>query len=89
MFNLDLRHGELEIALPIALLVLLAVFGLSWAVTVPIIFAGCTIAGTLGIVYGVADLWTTPTYATNLVQLIGSGSPSTTRCSSSSASAAS
>ncbi|HWE80340.1 MAG TPA: MMPL family transporter, partial [Gaiellaceae bacterium] len=73
IFNSDLRHGELEIAVPIALLVLLAVFGFSWAVSVPIIFAGCTITGTLGIVYGVAQLWTTPTYATNLVQLIGLG----------------
>jgi RND superfamily putative drug exporter len=73
VFNSDLRHGELEIAVPIALLVLLGVFGFSWAVTVPIVFAACTITGTLGIVYGVAQLWTTPTYATNLVQLIGLG----------------
>ena len=29
--------------------------------------------GTLGIVYGVASIWATPTYATNLVQLIGLG----------------
>ena len=73
VFNRDLKHGELEIAVPIALLVLLAVFGLSWAVTIPLIFAACTIMGTLGIVYGVAQLWATPTYATNLVQLIGLG----------------
>jgi len=73
VFNRDLRHGELEIALPIALLVLLAVFGLSWSVTIPLIFAACTITGTLGIVYGVASIWATPTYATNLVQLIGLG----------------
>jgi RND superfamily putative drug exporter len=73
VFNSDLRHGELMIALPIALLVLLVVFGFSWAVTIPLIFAGCTIMGTLGIVYGVASEWATPTYATNLVQLIGLG----------------
>ncbi len=73
VFNRDLRHGELEIALPIALLVLLAVFGFSWAVTIPLIFAACTITGTLGIVYGVASIWATPTYATNLVELIGLG----------------
>jgi uncharacterized membrane protein YdfJ with MMPL/SSD domain len=73
VFNRDLKHGELEIAVPIALLVLLAVFGFSWAVTIPLIFAGCSIAGTLGIVYGVASIWATPTYATNLVQLIGLG----------------
>ena len=73
VFNADLRHGELEIALPVALLVLLFVFGLSAAVTIPLVFAGCTIMGALGIVYGVANLAETPTYATNLVQLIGLG----------------
>ena len=73
VFNRDLKHGELMIAVPIALLVLLGVFGLSWAVTIPLVFAACTITGTLGIVYGVASVWATPTYATNLVQLIGLG----------------
>jgi RND superfamily putative drug exporter len=73
VFNSDLKHGELMIAVPIAFLVLLAVFGLSWAVTIPLVFAACTITGTLGIVYGVASIWATPTYATNLVQLIGLG----------------
>jgi RND superfamily putative drug exporter len=73
VFQSDLEHGELMIAVPIALLVLLAVFGISWAVTIPLVFAACTITGTLGIVYGVASVWATPTYATNLVQLIGLG----------------
>ena len=73
VFNRDLKHGELLIAVPIALLVLLFVFGLSWAVTIPLVFAACTISATLGIVYGVASVWATPTYATNLVQLIGLG----------------
>ena len=73
IFNQDLKRGEFEIALPIALLVLLGVFGLSFAVTIPLVFAACTITGTLGIVYWVAHLAVTPTYATNLVQLIGLG----------------
>ncbi len=73
VFNRDLKHGELLIAVPIALVVLLFVFGLSWAVSIPLIFAACTISATLGIVYGVASVWATPTYATNLVQLIGLG----------------
>jgi len=73
IFNQDLRHGELEIAIPIALLVLIAVFGLSTAVAIPLIFAACTIMGTLGMMYGVAHLATTPTYTTNLIQLIGLG----------------
>ena len=72
IFGKDLRKGE-SVALPIALLVLLAVFGLSWAVTIPFLFAACTIFGTLGIVYLVAHVMTTPTYVTNLVFLIGLG----------------
>jgi RND superfamily putative drug exporter len=72
IFSADLRKGE-SIALPIALLVLLAVFGLSVAVTMPFIFAGCTITGATGIMYGVAHLAETPTYVTNLIQLIGLG----------------
>src|SRR5206468_7688328 len=66
IFNQDLKKGELEIAIPVALLVLLAVFGISWAVTVPLAFAACTIMGALGIMYGVAHLAETPTYTTNL-----------------------
>ncbi|MDX6513228.1 MAG: hypothetical protein QOE36_2732, partial [Gaiellaceae bacterium] len=50
VFSADLAKGE-GIALPIALAVLLAVFGLSVAVTLPFLFAGCTIMGTLGIVW--------------------------------------
>ena len=48
-------------------------FGLSASVTIPFIFAACTITGTLGIVYWIAHLAETPTYVTNLVQLIGLG----------------
>jgi uncharacterized membrane protein YdfJ with MMPL/SSD domain len=72
IFAADLQRGE-AIALPIALLVLFAVFGLSGAVTIPFIFAGCTIFGTLGLVYAFAHVMTTPTYVTNLVFLIGLG----------------
>jgi len=72
IFSHDLAKGE-SIALPIALLVLVAVFGLSWAVTIPFLFAGATITGTLGIVYIVAHELTMATYVTNLVQLIGLG----------------
>jgi RND superfamily putative drug exporter len=72
IFNNDLKKGE-SIALPIALVVLLLVFGISVAVTMPFIFAGATIMGTLGIVWIAAHLMTMATYATNLVQLIGLG----------------
>ncbi len=46
----DLRRGE-AIALPIALIVLLVVFGFSLAVAIPFLFAACTITGTLAAVY--------------------------------------
>ena len=72
IFSNDLKKGE-SIALPIALAVLLAVFGLSWAVAIPFLFAGATIFGTLGLVYLVAHEVTIATYSTNLVQLIGLG----------------
>jgi RND superfamily putative drug exporter len=70
IFDADLRQGE-SIAIPIALAVLLAVFGLSAAVTIPFIFAGVTVAGALGVVYVLAHWMDTPTYVTNLVFLIG------------------
>ncbi len=73
IFNEDLKKGEFLIAVPIALLILLFVFGLSGAVTIPLIFAACTITGTLGVVYGFAHEMTMATYVTNLVQLIGLG----------------
>jgi putative drug exporter of the RND superfamily len=72
VFSRDLRTGE-SIALPIALLVLLAVFGVSLAVTIPFLFAGATIMGTLGLVYVIAHQLSMATYVTNLVQLIGLG----------------
>ncbi|HEY3542571.1 MAG TPA: MMPL family transporter [Gaiellaceae bacterium] len=68
----DLHHGE-AIALPIAFLVLLAVLGLSFAVVVPFVFAGCTIFGTLGIVWLLAHELTMVSYVTNLVELVGLG----------------
>ena len=70
IFAEDLIKGE-AIALPVALVVLLAVFGLSGAVLIPFLLAGCTIATTLGLVWVFAHTLTTATYVTNLVQLIG------------------
>src|SRR3954471_6491559 len=73
IFDEDLQKGEFQIAIPIALLVLLVVFGVSFAVTIPLLFAACTITGTIGLVYLVAHRLTMATYVTNLVQLIGLG----------------
>jgi RND superfamily putative drug exporter len=72
IFSRDLQRGE-SIALPVAIAVLLLVFGLSWAVTIPLLFAASTVFGTLSLVYVIANFMTTPTYVTNLVFLIGIG----------------
>jgi uncharacterized membrane protein YdfJ with MMPL/SSD domain len=72
IFGSDLRRGE-SFALPIALLVLLAVLGLSLAAAVPFVFAACTITGTLAAVYAIAHALAMVTYVTNLVELIGLG----------------
>ncbi|HEV2593141.1 MAG TPA: MMPL family transporter [Gaiellaceae bacterium] len=72
IFAADLRKGE-SIAVPIALLVLLAVFGFSAAVTMPFVFAACTITASLGVMYWVARAIATPTYVTNLIELVGLG----------------
>jgi putative drug exporter of the RND superfamily len=72
IFGRDLKKGE-AIAIPIALVVLLLVFGLSWAVTIPFVFAASTVFATLSIVYVLAHFMTMPTYVTNLVFLIGLG----------------
>jgi uncharacterized membrane protein YdfJ with MMPL/SSD domain len=73
IFDEDLKTGELFIALPVAIAILVVVFGLSAAVTIPLLFAACTIMGTLGAVYVFAHYVTMATYVTNLVQLIGLG----------------
>jgi uncharacterized membrane protein YdfJ with MMPL/SSD domain len=72
IFSKDLQKGEL-IALPIAVLVLLAVFGLSVVVTMPFLFAAATVMATMAGVFVYAHFLTTATYVTNLVFLIGLG----------------
>jgi putative drug exporter of the RND superfamily len=72
VFDSNLRDGQ-KIAVPIALLILVAVFGVSLAVALPFAFAACTITGTLAIVYGLAHELSIATYVTNLVGLIGLG----------------
>lgn len=70
VFEADLRRGQ-AIALPVALLALLVVFGLSLAVAIPFVFAACTIAGTLLAVWALAHVLPMVSYVTNLVELIG------------------
>jgi len=71
IFSQDLRRGEFAIAIPVALLVLVLVLGVSAIVSLPLVFAGTTIAATLGIVFLFAHVLPMATYVTNLVELIG------------------
>src|SRR5260221_2710570 len=71
VFKGDLRHGELAIAIPAALAVLVLVLGVSAIVTLPLLFAAATIATTLALVFVVAHTTVMATYVTNLVELIG------------------
>ena len=68
----DLRHGEL-LAIVVALLVLALVLGLSWAALMPLLVAGCTMAGALSIIYALAHHFLMVLYIPNLVELIGLG----------------
>jgi RND superfamily putative drug exporter len=72
VFAEDLRKGELFIAVPIALLLLVFTFG-TLAFLLPAIFALFTIPTTLGIVWIFANFMELTTYLTNLVSLIGLG----------------
>jgi RND superfamily putative drug exporter len=68
----DLRRGE-AFAIPLALLVLAFVLGISFALVIPFAFAACTIGGTLLLLYAAARFVAITPYATNLVGLIGLG----------------
>ena len=66
----DLRRAEL-VALPVALLVLALVLGVSSALLIPFVFAACTIGGTLALLYPLAHALHMASYVENLVVLIG------------------
>jgi putative drug exporter of the RND superfamily len=72
VFTSDLRRGE-SVALPLTLLVLLILFGVSLAVVVPLVVAACTIGGALGLLYLAAQQVSMVSYVRNLVELIGLG----------------
>ncbi len=64
------RRGE-SIAVPIALLVLVFMFGTLGGIAVPFAFAAVTIPTTLGLVWICAHLMEMAIYVTNIVALIG------------------
>ena len=72
VFARDLKVGELYVAIPIAVLILVFVFGTA-AFVVPFLFAAAAIPATLGIVWIFANFFELTTYLQNLVMLIGFG----------------
>ncbi|MGH3130061.1 MAG: MMPL family transporter, partial [Gaiellaceae bacterium] len=68
----DLKVAELYIAIPLALLILVYVFG-SLAFLIPFALAAVSIPTTLGVIWIFAHFMTLSTYLTNLVALIGLG----------------
>ena len=72
VFAEDLKVGELYIAIPIALVILLFVFG-TLAFLLPFLLAAFAIPVTLGIVWIFANYMELTTYLQNLVMLIGLG----------------
>jgi RND superfamily putative drug exporter len=70
IFSKDLQRGE-SIAIPVAVLVLIFMFGTLGGVVVPIVFAAITIPTTLGLVWIFAHVMDMAIYVTNIVALIG------------------
>ena len=68
----DLKVAELFIAIPIALLILVFVFG-TLSFLVPFLLAAAAIPATLGIVWVFANYMELATYVTQMVSLIGLG----------------
>jgi RND superfamily putative drug exporter len=68
----DLRRGEL-LALLLALLLLLAVLGLCWALVIPFLVAVGTTGGAIGLVYLLAHRFLMVLYIPNVIELIGLG----------------
>src|SRR4051794_20748917 len=70
IFSEDLTRGE-AFAIPIALLVMLFMFGTLGGIVVPVLFAAMTIPTTLGLVWIFAHTMDMAIYVTNIVALIG------------------
>ncbi len=68
----DLQKGQL-IAVVLAILLLIATLGMTWAVLIPLLFGLATISTTLGIIYLLAHKFLMVLYVPNIVELIGLG----------------
>jgi RND superfamily putative drug exporter len=68
----DLRKGQI-IAVALAMILLIATLGFSWAALIPLLFGLATISTTLGIIYLLAHKFLMVLYVPNVVELIGLG----------------
>ena len=68
----DLHRGQL-IAILLAILLLIATLGMTWAILIPLIFGVATIATSLGVIYLLAHKFLMVLYIPNIVELIGLG----------------
>ncbi|MEI6648488.1 MAG: MMPL family transporter [Actinomycetes bacterium] len=68
----DLQKGQIW-ALSLALIILVLVLGFSGAIAVPFIFAGASIAVSLGVVFLLAQHFLMVLYIPNIIELIGLG----------------
>jgi putative drug exporter of the RND superfamily len=66
----DLHRGAF-LAVFLALLLLIAVLGICWAIVIPYLVAGATTAGTLGVIFLLAHHFLMVLYVPNVVALIG------------------
>jgi uncharacterized membrane protein YdfJ with MMPL/SSD domain len=72
VLSADLHFGAI-LALLLALLLLVAVLGLCWAVLVPFLVAGATTAAAVGVVFLLAQHFLMILYIPNVIELIGLG----------------
>ena len=68
----DLQRGQI-LAIALALILLIATLGFSWAVLIPLLFGFATISTSLGIIYLIAQNFLMVLYVPNIVELIGLG----------------
>ena len=68
----DLHKGQV-IAVALAIILLIATLGMTWAILIPLLFGLATIATTLGIIYLLAHKFLMVLYVPNIVELIGLG----------------
>ncbi|MDR7000279.1 MMPL family transporter [Neobacillus niacini] len=66
----DMHHSEM-IGLPVALLVLLFIFGTVWAALIPLIIGMMSVSLTLGMTYFLSDFYSLSNFLPNIVMMLG------------------